>query len=289
MHDDATNQDTTKAGTDRDAHRARYETLRKNAQEARRLPALSARGLVLDPRRVVHQEHVPGGWYFTTRVRRGEALRVVNPSGRSTVSFFAWCEDDVSERISVADTIKVQWTTQLQKGLVIYTDMGRIAFSIIEDSCGAHDPFAGPTTRETMTKAFGESDVRNTRDNFFAAAAKHGLNRRDISACLNLFAPVSIAPGGRFIWDATRSIANDFIDLRAEMDMLVVLSNAGHPLDPNVLPAPEAVTVFRFVSPEPEEDDLCRHAGPEAERAFRLTDDHYCNKQTIRTIAGSKA
>ncbi|MGI4814426.1 MAG: urea amidolyase associated protein UAAP1 [Janthinobacterium lividum] len=268
------NMSSSNPAAERDAHRARYEALRAAGQRttAQALPTLSDRHLSIAASQVLHRETIPGGWYWSVRVARGEALRIVNPSGRSTVSLIAWCAADTSERLNTADTMKVQWNTGLRRGRVIYTEMGRVAFSVIEDTSGAHDSLMGSTTRESMFKALGEHSARNARDNFFAAAAKYGLTRRDVPACINFFAPVSIDGNGRFVWRAEQRTADDFVDLRAEMDMLVVLSNAGHPLDPELSATPAAVQVVQFVAPQAAADDLCRHACSEVERAFEFTE-----------------
>src|SRR5258706_4139388 len=262
--------------SERETHRARYEALRAEGQgaAAQALPPLTERDHEVPQEAVLHREHLPGGWYWTTRVARGEALRIINTAGTSAVSMVAWCEADPSERLNTADTMKVQWSTGLRKGRVIYTEMGRIAFSIIEDTSGAHDPLVGPTTKESMETAPGSFAARNSRDNFFAAAAKLGLTRRDVPACINFFAPVGIAADGRFVWHSGHREPGDFIDLRAEMDLLVVLSNAGHPLDPALQAVPGPVDVIQFAAPLPGCDDPCRHACSEVERAFTQTERH---------------
>jgi urea carboxylase-associated protein 2 len=261
---------------EREAHRARYEALRTEGQgtAAQALPPLTDPDHQVPENAVLHREHLPGGWYWTTRLARGEALRIVNTEGTSAVSMVAWCEADPSERLNTADTMKVQWSTGLRKGRVIYTEMGRVAFSIIEDTAGAHDPLVGPTTKASMENALGSPAARNSRDNFFAAAAKLGLTRRDVPACINFFAPVGIAADGRFVWHPEQRKPGDFIDLRAEMDLLVVLSNAGHPLDPALQAVPAPVEVIQFAAPLSGSDDPCRHACSEVERAFEQTERH---------------
>jgi uncharacterized protein YcgI (DUF1989 family) len=168
----------------------------------------------------------------------------------------------------------VQWSTGLRKGRIVYTEMGRVMFSIIEDTSGAHDALVGPTTKTSMEAALGPGAWRNSRDNFLAAAAKLGLTRRDVPLCVSFFAPVGLDSEGRFVWHAQQRTPGDFVDLRAEMDLWVVLSNAGHPLDPQPRPLPAAVDVLRFAAPPPGVDDPCRSAGAEAQRAFDLTERH---------------
>ncbi len=254
--------------------RARYEALRAAGQgvTAKALPEPSERKLPL-PSRVLHHEVLPGGWYWTTNLARGEALRIVNPAGTSSVALLAWCQHDPTERLNLADTLKVQWSVRLCKGRILYTDMGRVALSIVEDSSGAHDAMLGPTTPASMAAALGPGAWRNSRDNFLTAAAKVGLTRRDVSSCLTLFAPVDLDEQGRFVWQAQRRTAGDFVDLRAEMDLWVVLSNAGHPLDPSPAAQPAAVQIYRHAAPL-RDADVCRDCGVEAQRAFEFTQRH---------------
>jgi urea carboxylase-associated protein 2 len=249
----------------RELHRARYEALRLTAQTAtaKALPPKSPVGLPLAGP-ALHHETLPGGWYWTTRLRPGEGLRICTPSGTSTVAMVAWSVADPSERINTPDTIKLQWSAALRKGRLLLTDMGHVALSIVEDSSGAHDTVVGPTRASTTA-------TRNSRDNFLAAAAKLGLSRRDVPMCVSFFAPVAVDEAGRFVWHGDRRQPGDFIDVRAEMDLWVVLSNAGHPLDPAPVEEPAPVELTIFESPAPAADDACRNAGIEAERAFLYT------------------
>jgi uncharacterized protein len=253
------------------ANRKRYEELKAAGQgrTPRALPPPSSRdGAPILASAVGHREIIPGGWYWTTRLNQGEALRLVNSIGTSCVSLQAWNRADTSERLNHADTIKVQWAASLRKGRVILSDMGRVLFSIVEDSSGAHDTLVAGSTAATNAAKYGAGAFRNTRDNFILAAGKFGLDSRDVHPCISFFAPVSVDAEGRFQWAADRRNANDFIDLRAEMDMLVALSNCPHPLDPSATYAPGQVEVIRFHPGRPTDDDLCRTASAEAARAF---------------------
>ncbi|MDF2119563.1 urea carboxylase-associated family protein [Roseiarcaceae bacterium H3SJ34-1] len=262
---------TTEQRAEIEANKKRYEELKAagQGQAPRALPGPTARdGAPIAERAILARETIPGGWYWTIRLARGDALRIVNRSGHSSVSLLAWSSADPSERLNHADTIKVQWTASLRKGRVILSDMGRVLFSMIEDTSGAHDTLAGGSNAATNKARYGSVATRNTRDNFILAAGKLGLDRRDVMPCISFFAPVSVDAAGRFAWDAGRCSAGDFIDLRAEMDVLVALSNCPHPLDPATVYAPQPVDVICY-APEPAgADDLCRTASAEAIRAF---------------------
>jgi urea carboxylase-associated protein 2 len=188
------------------------------------------------------------------------------------VSIFLWNADDTSERYNAPDTVKVQWTARLTRGKLLLSDMGRVLASITADTCSAHDSIAGGSTPESNMRGYGVPGLRNTRDNFVLAASKHGLGARDVAACTTLFAPVQVDATGRFVWRDGVLEAGDFVDLRAEMNLIVALSNCPHPLSPGRAPEAHPVRAILWRSPAAEPDDLCRTASQEAERAFQNTD-----------------
>jgi urea carboxylase-associated protein 2 len=260
-----------------EANRRRYEELRAAGQEAtpKGLPQPTPRdGAPIAPESVISREDVPAGWYTTVSLSRGEAIRIIDGSGLASVSLIGWCRENPSERINCADTIKVQWSAVMCKGRVMLSDMGHVFLSLIEDTSGAHDLMVGGSTATSTRAAFGAA-LRNTRDNFLAAAAKNDLSLHDIPPCVTFFAPVSVDANGRFQWNAGHKQPGDFVDLRAEMNLLLALSNCAHPLDPARPAATEPITLIRFRPPPAAADDFCRTASPEAARAFEFTDRLY--------------
>jgi hypothetical protein len=260
-----------------EANRRRYEELRAAGQEKtpKGLPEPTALdGAPIAPGAVISREQVPAGWYATVRLRRGEALRIIDDSGRSSVSLIGWREEDTSERINCADTAKVQWSAVVAKGRVLLSDMGRVFLSVIEDTSGAHDLMVGGSTPASTLAAFGTTS-RNAQENFLAAALKIGLSVRDIPPCVTFFAPVSLDAEGRFLWNTGRKRKGDFVDLRAEMNVILVVSNCAHPLDPARPAASEPITLVRHRAPPPAHDDPCRTTSSEAMRAFEFTDRLY--------------
>ncbi|MBT9369720.1 urea amidolyase associated protein UAAP1 [Rhizobium sp. CSW-27] len=256
------------------ANRARYEEHQKKGLEfaPKALPGKSAKPApTIAADAILHQEKLPGGWYWWTRVKANEVLRIALNEGFSTVSVVAWSAADSSERMNLPDTVKVQWTTGLGKGRVIFSDMGKVMFSIIKDSCGAHDVLMGGSTASSNAKKYAGANgaaLRNTRENFVLVATKAGLDKRDIPAALALFAPVRVDAEGKFQWKSELVSDGDYVDLRAEMDMIVGFSNCPHPLDPNPVYAPNPVAITRIAAMEPAADDLCRTATAEAVRGF---------------------
>lgn len=250
-------------------NRANYENLKAAGQGAspRALPPLTEKnGAPIPESAVLQRESVPGGWYWFGRLGAGETLRLSTIDGRGAVSLVAWNARDVSERINHADSVKVQWTAALRRGRVILTDMGKVAFSIVEDTCGAHDALVGGSTLASNARKYGGA-FRNTRDNLVLAAGKLGFSRADIPLPVTFFAPVDVDDEGKFVWDEARRAKGDFVDLRAEMDLLAAFSNCPHPFDPapDYAPGPAELTRFRIPVPA---DDFCRAGSPEAMRAF---------------------
>ncbi|MGQ0699670.1 MAG: urea amidolyase associated protein UAAP1 [Panacagrimonas sp.] len=253
-------------------NRKRYLELKSAGQAPTKpLPPPSPRNLALDPSRIVRRERIPCGWYWSTKLLRSQGLRLLNPEATQGVSLFAWNADDASERYNAGDTVKIQWSAELRKGRLLFSDMGRVLFSIIEDSCGAHDALVGGSTAASNAAKYGDASLRNTRDNLVLAAGKLGLDRRDVGPCVTFFAPVSTDAEGRFHWHSDRVHAGDFVDLRAETNLLVAISNCPHPLAPGSY-EPREIEALVWNAPPPEPDDLCRRLSAEAHRAFENTD-----------------
>ncbi len=252
-------------------NKARYEQLKAAGQQhaPKALPGPTPRdGALIPEGDVIHAETIPGGWYWSSELKAGEALRIHLANGPAAVSMIAWAAADKSERLNYADTVKVQWTAALGKGRVLFSDMGRVMFSVIEDTTGFHDALVGGSTAASNRDRYGEKVLRNTRDNLILAAAKLGFDKRDIPAMITFFAPVRTDAEGRFHWVEDKRQTGDFVDLRAEMDLIVTLSNCPHPMDPAPDYAPPSVEALRFKAPTPAADDLCRTATIEAVRGF---------------------
>jgi urea carboxylase-associated protein 2 len=254
-----------------EANRRRYEELKAAGETAapKALPPPTPRnGAPVAEVDIVQREIIPGGWYWTATVARGEALRILNSSGTPGVSLFFWSAADPSERYNSADTVKIQWTAELRKGRVLFSDMGRVLFSIVEDSCGAHDTIVGGSTPASNLRKYGDPSLRSTRENLILAASKHGLGQRDIAPVVTFFAPVTTDADGRLAWRDGVVTAGDFVDLRAEMDLIVAVSNCPHPIAPDTSFDPGPVDAIIHRLPAPEADDLCRTASAEAGRGF---------------------
>lgn len=166
----------------------------------------------------------PGG-YWSGIVKRGDRLRLTDLEGRQAVDFLCYNAADSSERYCAPDTIKISGQLFIGKGSRLYSDMGNILFTVVEDSCGHHDTIGGCCSRESNRVRYGVAEGPNCRDNFLRALQPHGLGKRDIVANLNFFMSVPIGPNGEMAIADGVSKPGDIVELRAEMDVLAALSN----------------------------------------------------------------
>ena len=188
--------------------------------------------------------------------------------------------DQPSERYNAADTVKIQNTIFPTRGRVLFSDLGRVLVSITDDTCGSHDTLGGMSTPLSNEARYGTGryqDLRNAcfkdaRTNFQRALGRHGMDRRDIVPCITFFARVVAGPDGTLRWVKNAAKPGSHVDLRAEMNVLVALSNTPHPMFPGPIYDPKPIQVTVWNSPPPAPDDLCRHFSLEAERGFDNTD-----------------
>jgi urea carboxylase-associated protein 2 len=225
------------------------------------------------------EETIAAGGYASRALARGAHLRLIDLRGDACASLLIFNADMPSERLNVADTVKVQWNAYLGAGKLLLSDMGRVLMSIVHDDAGTHDAFCGPSTAATNQAKYGEgsnsSAFPNGRDRLVLGAAKHGLQKRDVHPCINLFKGTRIEANGQINplvgpYEAGRSVV-----VRAEMNVIVVIANCPHVLDPrdqwNV--SPLRATAWRGqVTPA---DDPVRVATPEGLRAFQNVDDYF--------------
>ncbi len=188
----------------------------------------------------VHSETVPGARYWSMVIRRGYALRIVDPTGRANAATLLFNPHNLLERYNMADTLKAQHTSKLTKGHMLYSDMGRVLLSIVEDTLGWHDPIGGISTPEDVRRQYGESSYQRDRNAFYRSGrelflielGKWGLGRQDLVANVNFFSRVHAGADGALEYAAGHGKPGAYVELRAEMDTLVVLNTAPHPMNP---------------------------------------------------------
>jgi urea carboxylase-associated protein 2 len=244
------------------------------ATEARDLPpGVAAEDAVWD-------ETIAAGGYASRELRRGTRLRLTDLHGDACVSMLVFNAERPLERLNVADTLKVQWNGYLGAGKLILSDMGRVLMSILEDgAAGAHDAFCGASNEASNARKYGDGFNHgahpNARDRLVLGAAKFGLARRDIHPCINWFKDVVVAQGGETVIDQGPFGPGREVVLRAEMDLIVVLANCPHVLDPRGAYCVTPVRATAWRGPVTPESDSIRNATPEGQRAFLNVEDYF--------------
>ena len=241
---------------------------------------MSPTAMGLDPNRVLWDEVIPGGAHWSGVMRRGTVLRLTDLEGGANVAVVFFNQDEKLERYNMADTLKAQHTAHLTRGFVCYSDMGRVLCSFVGDTVGWHDPIGGLSTAATIARRYGvarfqehrNAMYRSARDGILVELGKYGLGKRDLVANVNLFSRVVADETGRLAFVPGNSRVGDCVDLRFEMNVLVVLSTAPHPLDPSPTYAPKAVKLTAWRADTPGPDDYCRNFRPENQRGFYNTE-----------------
>ncbi len=227
---------------------------------------------------VVRREPIPGGRAWSVILRRGFALRLTDIEGGANCSALFFNADAPLERYNLADTLKAQHTAYLTRGHVCYSDMGRILVSITEDTLGWHDALCGVSTEAEVLAQFGAQRYQEARNAFQRSGetlflielGKWGLGVRDLVANVNFFSKVTVDEAGSLHYQPGHSRVGSSVTLRAEMNTLVILNTAPHPLDPATSWQPRSINCAITVA-EASVDDQCRLSRPENARGFANT------------------
>lgn len=237
----------------------------------------------IDPSLIRFEETVQPGANWSHVLKRGTTLRITDTLGGANVSALFYNFPLFAERLNLPDTLKCQHIARLTKGNCLYSDMGRIFVSITKDTCGWHDPLAGASNQTLVMEKYGALNYqaarndfhRNAHDNFLLELGKYGMDERDLAMNVNFFQKVTADGEGRLVYHPGNSYAGAHVDLRAEMDTLMVLNTCIHPLDTAPLYSPKPVHLSIRTSPPPGPDDYCRNSRPENQRGFILTERYY--------------
>jgi urea carboxylase-associated protein 2 len=216
-------------------------------------------------------------------LKRGTALRITDTEGGANAGaiFYNW--DNPAERYNMPDTLKAQHTAHLTRGHVLYSDMGRVLCSITADTLGWHDPLSGCSNARLVETRYGIARYQEHRnawhqnafDGFLIELAKYGLSPRDMTATVNFFSKVVVDDAGNMRFVTGHSKPGTFVELRAEMNVLVILNTCQHALDPNPKYAPKPVQLSIRKAASPSLDDPCRNSRPENGRGFILTERYF--------------
>lgn len=224
----------------------------------------------------LYQYTLPGGSHWSLRVRRGSSLSFTDLEGGANLGLLFYNPLDLLERYNAPDTLKCQHTFKLTLGHCLYSDMGRIFCSVVEDTLGWHDTVCGNSTAALVAERYGARDYQSDRnrwhqngyDAFLVELAKYGLGARDMAANLNLFSKVATDNDGNLQYRAAHSAPGSRVTLRFEMDTLVVMHACPHPLNAASAYPVKPVQVELHRAPAVAEDDVCLTHCDENKRGF---------------------
>lgn len=180
---------------------------------------------------IIEDVIVPARQPWSARIARFDALRLIDLEGQQAIDFLCYNADDPTERYHAANTIKVPGNIFIGEGSVLRSSLARPMMTVIADTCGGHDTIFGCCSFEIDRVRYGRTNAECCQRNFERELAKHGVGKEQVVANVNFFMNVPVAPDGRARITESRSRPGDFVDLRAEMDVLAVLSNCPEALN----------------------------------------------------------
>ncbi|MGD8672078.1 MAG: urea carboxylase-associated family protein [Thiogranum sp.] len=181
------------------------------------------------PDAAVFRQVVPAGEPFMRRVAKGQVLRILDLEGNQAVDTLFYNAHDTEERYDANNTIRGQSNIYLSAGTTLLSNEGNPMLTITADTCGRHDTLGGACSAEsnTVRYALEKRHMHACRDSFLLALAEydHGMSKRDLPSNINFFMNVPVTPDGRLTFEDGISAAGRYVEMRAEMDVLVLISN----------------------------------------------------------------
>lgn len=215
--------------------------------------------------------------HWSLRVRRGSIMRLTDLSGGANIGMLFYNPENLLERYNAPDTLKCQHTFKLSKGHCLYSDMGRIFASIVEDSLGWHETVSGNSNAGHITQRWGARNYQSDRnqwhqngqDAFLVELVKYGLSGQDLAANINWFSKVAVDELGGLSRAAGHSQPGASLTLRFEMDTLVLMHTCPHPMDQSASYPQTNVRIELGVGESVKDDDYCKNFRPENGRGFQ--------------------
>ncbi|MFD4321195.1 urea amidolyase associated protein UAAP1 [Streptomyces sp. NPDC058548] len=278
----ATPSATATATATATTYRARDHARAQAGQEVDAMPVLPASSWPTPPEGVaagdvVWAETVAGGNYTHKVLARGTELRLTDLTGDACAHLLLHCADRPWERLNVADTVKVLWNAYLGEGHLLLSDQGRVLASVTRDTSGRHDALTGTSSLARNTVRYGDGTPQSSspagRELFKLAALKNGLTPRDLPPSVSFFQGVRIAEDGTAGFTGSAGPGGS-VTLRAEQDVIVLLANVPHPLDPRPAYTCGNLGVLAYRARPTAPGDPLWEATPEGRRAFLNTADH---------------
>ena len=190
---------------------------------------------------VLEDTVVPAEAPWSAVVREGQVLRLVDLEGCQAIDFLCFNADDRAERYHAGHSVKLNKCVYLGEGHVLWSGHIRPMMTIIADTCGPHDTMLGCCSAALNEQRYAVPDTHSCQANFERELPKHGLGPLDIHPNVNFFMYAPFGPAGEVAVAEGISKPGDYVDLRAEMDVLVVISNCPQRLNPGAGFAPSPI------------------------------------------------
>jgi uncharacterized protein len=172
---------------------------------------------------------VEAGDWFACEIRRGQIVRIVDLEGNQAVDTLFYNAHDYNDRYSAQDTIREQGNLYLSAGTRLISTEGHVLLTILADTCGRHDTLGGACAQESNMVRYEikKRSMHACRQSFVNAIQhwKHGLEKRDITSNINFFMNVPVTPEGELTFEDGVSGAGKYVELLAEIDVLMLVSN----------------------------------------------------------------
>jgi urea carboxylase-associated protein 1 len=176
---------------------------------------------------------VEAGDSFVHTIRKGQTVRIVDLEGNQAVDTLFYNAHNYADRYSAQDTIREQQNIYLTTGTKIISTERNVLLTIVADTCGRHDTLGGACSCESnmVRYAIEKRSMHACRQTFlkgamdWSAQTGHELDKRDLTANINFFMNVPVTPAGQLTFADGVSDAGKYVELRAEMDTLLVISN----------------------------------------------------------------
>ncbi len=183
----------------------------------------------LDPANAFYRQVVKAGDSWIREIKRGDIVRIVDLKGNQAVDTLFYNASDYADRYSFQDTIRQQRNIYLTTGTKLLSANGNVLLTIVADTCGRHDTLGGACATESnmVRYAIEKRHMHACRQSFLKAilAFEHGFEKRDIANNINFFMNVPVTPEGKLTFEDGISEPGKYVELRAEMDVLGVISN----------------------------------------------------------------
>ena len=183
----------------------------------------------LNPALAVLDETVPAGEAWLHAIRCGQTFRILDLQGNQAVDTLFYNAHDTAERYSASDTVRAQNQLYLTTGSRLMSSENRVMLTITADTCGRHDTLGGACSAESNAVRYSldKKHMHSCRDSFLHALAHHdaGLTKRDLTCNINFFMNVPVSPDGGLTFADGVSAPGKYVEMRADMDVLCLISN----------------------------------------------------------------